>query len=273
MRTQPAPTLTSPESRSSGLSLLTSDELIMLTDFHETTAPLPVETSSLKRHASRQLPFAVAGLCLVFVSVFSKPLDEREGLWKQPVADIQTAPSAIAANTTVSGWQAFQTWQGILLEDPTPPLDPSILLPQPALAVAQVTPPMSSPISPPPLRGETSMPEITSSRTVTVAAKSPAPAPTTVTASESKAQTTSSVGSTSILAAIFNSIGNAKLATMPVSNGLAASLASASSVAKSLSNLGANIGSRGNTSAASNAGSRGNSGGGGGFGFGGNRRG
>lgn len=269
MNTQPTPMLNSPEIRTSGQSLLTSDELLMLTDFKESSPLLPTKAFGLKRIAECRWPFAVLGLALVFVSIFSKPLDEREGLWKQPVTEVQTAPPMMSANASVSGWQAFQTWQGVLLDNPTPPLDPSILLPQPIPAVAQLNQPISNPTNATPLRGETSMPELSKSSSATVAIQSPAPTPTS---SGSKGQTIPASGSTNILATILSGLSNGNVTTSPVSNRLAAKLSSSSSVAKSLSNLGTAMGSRANASSSSNAGTRENSNGGG-FGFGGSRRG
>lgn len=82
MDKQPTPTLTSPESRTGNETLLTSDELIMLTDFRDVTLVMPAKISGFKLFAQRQLSFPLVGLCIVFVSVLTKPLNEREGLWK-----------------------------------------------------------------------------------------------------------------------------------------------------------------------------------------------
>jgi hypothetical protein len=245
----------------------------MLTDFHDTIPNLPVEAYRLNRLAQRQWPLAVMGICIVFVTGFAKPLDEREGLWKQPVAEVQMAPSLMALNAPVSGWQAFQTWQGVLLEDAPPPLDPSILIPQAEVAVAPIIRPISNSTNPAPLRGETSMPEVSKSSSVAVAPKAQTPTPTDTTVSSANTgQTTSATSATNVLAAFFSGFSNAKLSTTPVSSGFAATLSSSSSAGKSLSNLGANVGSKANSNSSSSAGSKGNSNGGG-SGFGGSRRG
>ena len=271
MNTQPTPTLTSPESRTGNDALLTRDELTMLTDFHDVSLVLPAKISSSKNFAQRQLAFPLAGLCILFVSVLTKPLNEREGLWKPPAIETQAAPKALAATTNISGWQAFQNWQGIVLEDDEPPLDPSILLPPAAPILAKINLPVSNPSGSAPIRGETSMPEVQRVNPVTVSNKTPTQSPTT--SSGSKTPTPSNSGSPNLLTAIFNSLSNTKQSATPTSSGLAATLSASSGVARSLSNLGGNQASQSHSSSTSNAVSRGNSSGGGGFGFGGNRRG
>ena len=269
MNTQPTPTLTSPEIRIGNENLLTRDELIMLTDFRDVSLALPAKIPSFKPIVQRQLSFPLVGLCIVFVSVLTKPLNEREGLWKQPAIETQSIPPAMSATTNISGWQAFQNWQGIILEDDEPPLDPSILLPPAAPILAKINPPVSNPAGNAPIRGETSMPEIQKANPVIVVAKSPTQS--TTSPSGSKGPTPSNSSSPNLLTAIFNSLSNTKLSAPPTSSGLAAALSASSGVARSLSNLGGNQVSQSHSSSTSNAGSRGNSSGGGGFS--GNRRG
>ncbi len=150
MHPSSSPSSVEPESRHRNHTLLTSDELVMLTDFREAPSPLHGVAPALRHLKFRPKPFVLAGLFFVGIMAMSKPLDEREGLWSQPVKVASAASSASPA------WQAFQQWPAMVLEAPLPVPEEALLT---SLAPAPVAPIVPAPNPSPVIRVETSMPE------------------------------------------------------------------------------------------------------------------
>jgi len=300
MRKRPSPPSPAREHRSNSQALLTSEELAMLTDFHDAPALVVPQPNLLLRLAQRALPFVLSGFCIALASALPTSLGEPF---------MMPAPSepAIEAKASVTpGWIAFQDWQIRITKGPDITMSPSVTASVPERVMEAETPKTmptlrslntldtklarSEPLAP---DGQTSQ-LVQPGETASLAAPTPPPTPATPkpagSPSSGTAKPATKSAPTNLFAALFSGSTGATTSSGSGSNILSAS-ASRSTIANVVSNLSASFGSKSNTASTSGtrAGSsssssskssggsasngRGNGGMGGGFSFGGSRRG
>jgi hypothetical protein len=266
-----------PERRLAQHAVLTSDELMMLTDFSDASASLLSPKSPRSLYPRGTL--AIIGLALSLITAIANPLNEREGLWTP-----QTSKGVAVAEAT-PGWQAFRNWQtGTPLANDIPlaiglPTAPTLFQTPLTNFVLLTKPSGLNPSGPTVSRGETSMPEPPVNPAPTTLAKTTVPSapaasppvPSFSTANVSK--TTPAPNSGSLFSSLFNGLNPSTPSSPGQTN-----VKSAMAVANNATNTGPSYGGRAEAKSSSNSSSNGDShsggraGSGGGPGSGGTRR-
>ncbi len=310
MRKRPSPPSPAREQRSNNHSLLTSEELAMLTDFHDASTLAVQQPALIARLAQRTLPFVLSGFCIALASALPTSLGEP---FNKPVL---SEPAVEAKAAQAPGWMAFQDWQARITKGPGITVSPPVTAGAQERVMEAATPQTLQSLRPSDAadksiaRSEPPAPDGPPSQTVQVSQQAslavPTPSPTTATpksaASPSKSTAIPATKSApaNLFAALFS--GSTGATTSSGSGGKIVSVsASRATLANVVSNLSAGFGSKSNTGSgfgssaassssskagsssssssksnsgsASNGGGNGRTGGGGGLGYGGSRRG